>query len=67
MINHLSDIAVGWDFISVAPRRGVVTRITKTTATGRMLGKGLLPRPHDCLVLLSLGKSLLPRLSFVCV
>jgi hypothetical protein len=66
LINHLSGIAVGWDFMSVAPRRGLVTRTTEATATGKMLGNGLLPRPHNCPSLLSLGKRLLPRLSFVC-
>jgi hypothetical protein len=49
----------------MAPRRELVIRITKAIATGKMLGKGLFPRPCDCLILLSLGKSLLPRLSFV--
>jgi hypothetical protein len=34
LINHLSCIAVGWDFISMAPRWGVVTRITKATVVG---------------------------------
>jgi hypothetical protein len=35
---------VGWDLISVALRRGVVTKITKATATRITLGKGLPPR-----------------------
>jgi hypothetical protein len=61
LINHLSGRAVGQDFISEAPRREVVTRITKATA---MWGKGLLPRPHDCPILLILGKSLLPKVEF---
>jgi hypothetical protein len=66
LINHLSGVSVGQDFISVAPRRELVTRITRATVTGRTLGKGLLPRSYDCLIFLSLGKSLLPKLIFVC-
>jgi hypothetical protein len=65
LINHLSGIAVGQDFISVAPRRGSGYKNNQGHCNRRTLGKGLSPRSYDCLILLNLGKSLLPRLSFV--
>jgi hypothetical protein len=61
LINHLCGIAVGQDFISVAPRRGGGYKYNQSHSDRKNIGKGPLPKVLWLSYLVELGKGPPPR------